>query len=100
MNTNDWRENKNFANSRSWTLSSAASCTPIWGGRDRQRWVALVGEVKGYPETCAEYGLSRSTSAPASSLSGFFSIFFSKYARARSTGRSSAVLKFCIILIS
>ena len=49
--------------------------------------MALVGEVKGYPETCAEHGLSRSTSAPASSLSGFFSIFFSKYARARSTDR-------------
>ena len=60
----------------------------------------LVGEVKGYPETCAEHGLSRSTSVPASSLSGFFGIFFSKYARARSTGRSSAVLKFCIFLIS
>ncbi len=62
--------------------------------------MALVGEVKGYPETCAEHGLSRSTSALASSLSGFSSIFYSKYARARSTGRSSAVLKFCIILIS
>ena len=54
----------------------------------------------GFLETCAEHGLSRSTSAPASSLSGFFSIFFSKYARARSTGPSSAVLKFCIFLIS
>ena len=60
----------------------------------------LVGEIKSYLETCAELGLSRSTSAPASSLSGFFSIFFSKYARARSTGRSSAVLKFCIFLNS
>ena len=94
------RENNDFANSRSWTLSSTFSCAPIWGGRDRQRWVILLGEIKGYPETCAEHGLSRSTSAPASSLSGFFSIFFSKYARANSTGRSSAVLKFCIILIS
>ena len=60
----------------------------------------LLGGIKGYPETCDEHGLSRSMSALASSLSGFFSIFFSKYARARSTGRSSAVLKFCIILIS
>ena len=94
------RENKNFANSRSWTLSSAPSCTPICGGRDRQRWVILLGGIKGYPDTCAELGLLRSTSAPASSLSGFFSILFSKYARARSTGRSSAVLKFCIFLIS
>ena len=33
-----------------------------------------IGES--YPETCDEHGLSRSTSAPASSLSGFFSIFF------------------------
>ena len=92
------RENKDFANSRSWTLSSTCSCAPTRGGRDRQRWVILVGEIKGYPETCAEYGLWRSTSAPASSLSAFFSIFFRKYARARSTGRSSAVLKFCIFL--
>ena len=94
------RENKDFANSRSRTHSSACSCAPIRGGRDRQRWVILAGGIKSYPETCAEHGLSRSTSVPASSLSGFFGIFFSKYARARSTGRSSAVLKFCIILIS
>ena len=58
----------------------------------------LLGGIKGYLETCAEHGLSRSTSAPASSLSGFSGIFFCKYARARSTGRSSAVLNFCIIL--
>ena len=92
------RENKDFANSRSWTLSSTCSRAPIQGGGGRQRWVALVGGIKSYPETCAEHGLPRSTSAPASSLSGFFSIFFSKYARARSTGRSSAVLKFCTFL--
>ena len=60
----------------------------------------LLVDIISYPEMCAELGLSHSTSAPASSLSGFFSIFFCKYARANSTGRSSAVLKFCIILIS
>ena len=92
------RENKDFANSRSSTLSRTCSHEPIWRGRDKQRWVNLIGEIKGYPGTCAEHGLSRSTSAPASSLSGFFSIFFSKYARARSTGRSSALLKFCTFL--
>ena len=92
------KENKDFANSRSWTHSSTCSRAPIWRGRDRQRWVILLGGIKGYPETCAEHGLLRSTSAPASSLSAFFSIFFSKYARARSTGRSSAVFNFCIFL--
>ena len=92
------RENNDFSNSRSRTHSSTCSCTPIRGGRDRQRWVILVGAIKGYPETCAEHGLLRSTSEPASSLSAFFSIFFSKYARARSTGRSSALLKFCTFL--
>ena len=90
------RENNDFSNSRSRTHSRTCSRAPIRGGRDRQRWVILVGEMQSFLETCAEHGLSRSTSAPASSLSGFFSIFFSKYARARSTGRSSAVLKFCI----
>ena len=94
------RENKDFANSRSRTHSSTCSCAPTRGGRDRQRWVNLVGDIKGYPEMCAERGLSHRTSAPASSLSGFFSIFFCKYARANSTGRSSAVLKFCTFLIS
>ena len=94
------RENKDFANSRSRTHSSTCSCAPIREGRDRQRWVILTGGIKSYLDTCAELGLSRSTSAPSSSLSAFFSIFFSKYARARSTGRSSAVLKFCIFLIS
>ena len=94
------RENNDFANSRSRTHSRTCSSAPIRGGRDRQRWVILAGEMQSFLETCAEHGLSRSTSAPASSLSGFFSIFFCKYARARSTGRSSAVLKFCIFLIS
>ena len=92
------RENKDFANSRSRTHSSTCSCAPTREVGDRQRWVVLLGGVKSYPETCAEHGLSRSTSAPASSLSAFFSIFFRKYARARSTGRSSAVLEFCIFL--
>ena len=94
------RENNDFANSRSWTLSSTCSRAPIWGDRDRQRWVNLLGEIKSFPEMCAEHGMSRSTSAPASSLSGFFSIFFCKYARGNSTGRSSALLKFCTFLIS
>ena len=92
------RENKDFANSRSRTHSSTCSRAPIREGRDRQRWVILVGGITGYLETCAEHGLSRSTSAPVSSLSAFFSNFFSKYARARSTGRSSAVFNFCIFL--
>ena len=43
----------------------------------------LAGEMQNFLETCAEHGLSRSTSAPAS----FLNAFFSKYARARSTGR-------------
>ena len=60
----------------------------------------LVVDIISYPETCAEHGAARSASASASSLSTFVIIFFSKYARASSTGRSSAVLKFCIILIS
>ena len=58
----------------------------------------LADGIKSYPETCAEHGLLRSTSTLASSLSVFFSSFFSKYARARSTGRSSALLKFCVFL--
>ena len=69
-------------------------------GRKRAAAMGDPCRMQSFLETCAEHGLSRSTSAPASSLSGFFSIFFSKYARARSTGRSSAVLKFCIILNS
>ena len=79
------RENNDFSNSRSRTHSSTCSCTPIRGGTDRQRWVILAGRIKSFPETCAEHGLLRSTFAPVSSLSGFFSIFFCKYARARST---------------
>ena len=44
--------------------------------RDRQRWLILLGEIISYPEMCAEHGIPRSTSAPASSLSTFFIIFF------------------------
>ena len=84
------RENNDFSNSRSRTHSRTCSSAPIRGGRDRQRWLILAGDIKSYPETCAEHGLSRSTSAPSSSLSAFFSIFFRKYARARSTGRDAA----------
>ena len=58
----------------------------------------LVVEMTSYPETCAEHVVPRSASAPASSLSTFVIIFFSKYARASSTGRSSAVFGFPIIL--
>ena len=39
---------------------------------------------------CAEHGVPRSASAPALSASAFFIIFFSKYARASSTGRDAA----------
>ena len=59
----------------------------------------LVVDIISYPETCAEHGAARSASASASSLSTFvIIIFFSKYARASSTGRSSAVFGFLIIL--
>ena len=47
----------------------------------------LVEKIISYLEVCAEHGLPRSTSAVASFLNPFFRIFFSKYARARSTGR-------------
>ena len=88
------RENKDISNSRSRTLSSARSCAPITGGRDRQRWVILLGGIKGYLERCAEHGLSRSTSAPASSLSSFFmgNCCFSR--SEFSTGRTESVLEF------
>jgi len=81
-------------------LSSAPSCASTRVSRDRKRWLILLEEIISYPEMCAEYGIPRSTSAPASSLSTFFIIFFCKYASASSTGRSSAVLKFCTFLIS
>ena len=58
----------------------------------------LVVDIISYPEPCAEHGAARSASASASSLSTFVIIFFSKYARASSTGRSSAVFGFLIIL--
>ena len=64
----------------------------------RERWLVLVVEITSYPETCAEHGAARSASAPAFSLSTFIIIFFSKYARASSTGRSSALFRFPIIL--
>ena len=50
----------------------------------------LQGEITSYPEMCAEHGVLRSASAPALSVSAFFIIFFSKYARANSTGRDAA----------
>ena len=41
---------------------------------------------------CAEHGVTRSASASAPSLSAFFIIIFSKYERARSTGRDAAAV--------
>ena len=58
----------------------------------------LLVDIISYPQMCAEHMVPRSASATALSASTFFIIFFSKYARARSTGRSSALLKFCIFL--
>ena len=84
------RENKHFPNSRSRTLCTARSCARTRQIRGRERWLILVVDIISYPEMCAKHALLRSTSAPASSLSAFFSIFFCKYARARSTGRDAA----------
>ena len=50
----------------------------------------LTGDIISYPEMCAEHVVSRSASEPAPSLSTFFIIFFSKHARAISTGRDAA----------
>ena len=50
----------------------------------------LLVDIISYPEMCAEHVVPRSASAPVPSLSTFFIIFFSKYARARSTGRDAA----------
>ncbi len=50
----------------------------------------LLVDIISYPEMCAELMVPRSTSTPALSVSAFFIIFFSKYARANSTGRDAA----------
>ena len=50
----------------------------------------LLVDIISYPEMCAEHVVPRSASAPAPSLSTFFIIFFSKHARANSTGRDAA----------
>ena len=50
----------------------------------------LAGDIISYPEMCAEHMVPRRACAPALSVSNFFIIFFSKYARARSTGRDAA----------
>ena len=50
----------------------------------------LLVDIISYPEMCDEHVVPHSASAPAPSLSTFFIIFFSKYARARSTGREAA----------
>ena len=84
------RENKHFPNSRSRTLCTASSRARTRRIRGRERWVILVVDIISYPEMCAEHVVPRSASAPAPSLSTFFIIFFSKYARARSTGRDAA----------
>ena len=84
------RENKDFPNSRSRTLCTASSCARTRQIRGRERWVILAGDIISYPEMCAEDMVPRSASAPALSVSTFVIIFFSKYARARSTGRDAA----------
>ena len=43
----------------------------------------LLVDIISYLEMCAEHVVPRSASAPALSVSTFFIIFFSKYARAR-----------------
>ena len=50
----------------------------------------LLVDIISYPQMCAEHMVPRSASAPALSASAFFIIFFSKYARASSTGRDAA----------
>ena len=50
----------------------------------------LLVDIISYPEMCAEHVVPRSASALVPSLSTFFIIFFSKYARALSTGRDAA----------
>ena len=50
----------------------------------------LLVDIISYPGMCAEHVVPRSASAPALSVSTFFIIFFSKYARASSTGRDAA----------
>ena len=84
------RENKHFPNSRSRTLCTASSCARTRHIRGRERWVILLVGIISYPEMCAEHVVPRSASAPALSVSTFFIIFFSKHARARSTGRDAA----------
>ena len=84
------RENRHFPNSRSRTLCTARSCARTRQVRGRERWVILLVDIISYPEMCAELMVPRSASAPALSVSTFFIIFFSKHARARSTGRDAA----------
>ena len=50
----------------------------------------LLVDIISYPEMCAEHVVPRSASAMVPSLSTFFIIFFSKHARANSTGRDAA----------
>ena len=72
-----------------------ASTTGSWS---RERWVILVGEITRYPEMCAEHGVPRSASAPASSVSAFFTTLSGQCARACSTGRTVTVLNSSIFL--
>ena len=41
----------------------------------------LQGEITSYPEMCAEHGVPRSASAPASSVSAFFTTLSGQCAR-------------------
>ena len=77
-------------NSRSRTLCTASSCARTRQIRGRERWVVLVVDIISYAHRCADHGIPRRTSALALSASAFFIIFFSKYARANSTGRDAA----------
>ena len=72
-----------------------ASTTGSWS---RERWVILVGEITSYPEMCAEHGVLRSASTPASSVSAFFTTLSGQCARACSTGRTVTVLNSPIFL--
>ena len=72
-----------------------ASTTGSWS---RERWMILQGEITSYPEMCAEHGVLRSASAPASSVSAFFTTLSGQCARACSTGRTVTVLNSPIFL--
>ena len=76
LHTTDWEGEQALSGLTLFDARTGIACASTTGSWSRERWVILVGEIKGYPEMCAELGLSHSTSAPASSLSTFFIIFF------------------------